>query len=230
MTEPKKGEFPPRTIEIRHGPRFDVILNLTAENQLQVRDLAGFVGNGIPSSWPTWYSDLRHVDRSEDPQFFAKTRLYSGSDSSKNLLDGNPKRSTIGRKVVNALNSIVSEISLSPRIVEILKRDEVSHIAKMNGFDRIEFVEPLVGLIDRESGIKTLVYRFVSGRWPSVDSEYKALINITEALRPLFKANGVLPVDLGAEQLLIGSGENNKVVYLLDSERYVPQQTVLTSS
>ncbi len=116
-----------------------------------------------------------------------------------------------------AWSSIANEISTAPIVERVLGGDEAQELVVEAGFSGIQFVEPLVGVIDRQG--KTLIYQFTDGRKMDELSltEQQGVRHLSGGLVDLLLASGLVPADLNPSQFLIGQNGN---VFLLDSELY----------
>ncbi len=183
------------------------------------------------------------VDDIEVPKFFAKERYYSspldlgerlyhsrealryatqalveneGTEMEDDSLHIKNEKAFRYRQDL-ARSSIANEISTAPIVKRVLGNLEARDLVAGSGFSSIEFVEPLVGIIDRFG--KTLVYEFVDGR--QMDdlsiSEQQGLRQLAGGLVDLFLGSGLVPADLNVSQFLVG--QNGKV-YMLDTELY----------
>ncbi|MBP9716683.1 MAG: hypothetical protein KBD51_01940 [Candidatus Levybacteria bacterium] len=116
-----------------------------------------------------------------------------------------------------AWSSIANEISTAPIVERVLRGDEAQELVAEAGFSGIQFVEPLVGVIDRQG--KTLIYQFTDGRKMDELSltEQQGVRHLSGGLVDLLLASGLVPADLNPSQFLIGQNGN---VFLLDSELY----------
>lgn len=237
MSEPI-GESTQRTVEVIRKPNYDVILNLAPSRQRRVQEALGAVEAGLPSSWPVFHpegegeSTSFRVDSLVDPTFFAKERHLSDPSTLSQMLERSRseveraedveqknKKTYEYRKDI-ARSSLVNEIASSSLISRVLGTSEVETLVRALGFKSIEFVEPLVGVIDRVQKRKTLVYRFVDGRRAQTSLEQQALAALSKSLVESFLQAGIVPADLNTSQYLLGRGENEGKIYLLDSELY----------
>lgn len=187
------------------------------------------------------------VDDVEVPKFFAKERYYSSPlDLRDSLYDSREALSYATQALAEnegteieddslqiknekafqyrqdlARSSIANEISTAPIVKKVLGDPEARGLVVGSGFSSIEFVEPLVGIIDGHG--KTLVYEFVDGRQMDELSitEQQGLRQLAEGLVDLFLGSGLVPADLNVSQFLVG--QNGKV-YMLDTELYFKDQ------
>jgi hypothetical protein len=230
MAEGTVDVGPAKTMEINHGPRYDMLLNTSAKNKKLVQELESTLVDGIPDDWDNVQTEggghegYNYVD--PEKRFFAKSRFISGVSFlrvfRKQTEVGSPKR-----KTQNAGNSIANEMLLAPKIRRALESEEALAAAHQSGFEKVEFVEPLVGLIDRQTGGKALVYEYIDGDEiirNEVFPENVAAVKLIGQLREIFDKNGIIANDLdanerGPKQLLIS--KDRKTVYLLDAEQFV---------
>src|SRR6266404_2157574 len=59
------------------------------------------------------------------------------------------------------MNSIVNEIALSPTLKELVDSKEIQELAQSYGFNSMQFVEPIMGVIDKNSRKKRQVYKYI---------------------------------------------------------------------
>jgi hypothetical protein len=225
-------------IEIRHESQHDLVLSSSAKRQDLVQELATKLKNGIPSDWQPFNPDVTgssdsFVDNVNNPRFFLKQRWYMGDFRDAKIFDAS---------LANAANSITNEIALSPRIKEILTSKQGRKLASSHGLDKIVFVEPLVGIVNRNTQQKALAYEFidavpaasesdyeiVNGRAvPSKGSDLEKITDLTKALRQIFYEHGIIATDLYPQQIM--RSKDGKIAYLLDAETYYREQSVISA-
>lgn len=237
MSEPISIEPAQRSVEVIRKPNYDLLINLVASDQSQVQDAVRLLEDRSLQDWPV-YSPLQddqgplfRVDSLVSPKFFAKERHLSSPEELSDRLSRSRqavKGAGWDKEVRNqriyhlrqdvAASSIANEICTSPMITSVLGSPEVEELVRGSGFGSIEFVEPLVGVINRgERKAKTIVYKFVEGRSVQTQAENEAVKRLAKGLLDLFLNAGVVPADLNPSQFLIGRYGK---VYLLDSELY----------
>lgn len=219
-------EFIGPSVEVVRGQgnKPDVVFSNTAVRQDLVTDLRGLLVGGIPSTWrPTESTTAPHrmyvhyLDDPNNPEYYAKVR--SGTSRYK-YIPGGAKL----RRIFNADLSLINEMSLAPRVKEVIGSAGVQQSAyDHGGFERVEYIEPLAGVIEKRYGPrKIMVYEYKEMVEPTPQELFR-LAYFIDQLRIQFDAAGINPMDLLSRQLMISAnGEANKrTLYLLDSERYV---------
>ncbi len=190
---------------------------------------------------------LFKVDNSEYPRFLAKRRYSSTppelserisfsrqavKESRDKLRDseegGVEEEIDDNRRKLNediyqlrkdvAWSSVANEMNAAPVVVGVISSTEAQELAAASDFSSIEFVEPLVGVIDKsDKRGKTIIYRFVEGREVSTKAERDRLLDVSKGLLELLLKAGIVPADLNPHQFLIGKDNE---LYLLDTELY----------
>lgn len=232
------SEYQQKTIEISHVGSFDVLTNnsqksISAEELGNLRDsIKKQLLTGSPEKPLTDWSlrGSNAVDNEEDPHYLAKTKQrHRNTRQFKNakLREKNDPRHEYWRKATNAGMSISSELSLSSKVLGIVGSEDFQQVAKEMGSESIEFVEPLVGFIDRTTREKTIVYKYVHGRslyhlMTEMDYDHRQEIILAVAkMRAIFEAGGIEPSDFCDMQILKSKEENEKnKLYLIDTEFY----------
>jgi hypothetical protein len=216
-------------MEVRHEPRsrYDLVLNHSAARQDLVQEGANMLENGVPSDWiPVVHNPnlgnflsrrVNYVGRVGNSRVILKPRFKAGHFNKEQMKFAGEKM----RRVVYAVNSVVNEISISPKIKEVLGGEDAQRIMAQYGFERIEFVEPLLGVVDRKTGGKAVLYKFVEGDlW--LDTVYDSLAEgfeeTVDAIASLLERTGIYVNDLKAEQCLLS--KDRKTIYLLDAEQF----------
>lgn len=226
MSEFRESTLHAKKIEIRQGPSNDLILNLTADDQNKVLELSEVLVYGIPSSWPIYKNNPNHrVDSQENPRFFAKFR-----DPNKRI------GQSVKSEYLQAEKSVMNEFVLSLEIKRLLAGEEATGLLQKYGWGSIKFIEPLVGVIDKNSRKKTMVYDFVEGKAPGFtresvsgvsDKTLNALDGLAIELYDFFGRNGIDSYDLHGRGFIIpptSSSEN--AIYLIDSESFIRQHHI----
>lgn len=214
MSEPIVDILPnTNPIELRHGPNYDIVLNRDAANQSVVDSLARSLSDGLPATWRPYRPpggstrNSFYVDNLDIPTYIAKERAFSVV----NRAQGNPSFSS-------SLASIFHEFSISPRIKQTLDGEDARAFAGRHNLHPIEFVEPLIGLIDGKSGKEITVYRFVPGAGGLEATKH--LGRAADFLRGLFLRNGIVPGDMGHDQFIVHPGFEGRKIYLVDAEEF----------
>jgi len=202
---------PPISLDIRHGERYDVLVNLAADDPMEAQRVAGMVEEGIsgwhhviPSNEPR--DSQFYVDHIPNPLFIAKT--------------SHPLRRRLTPADVRAIEPITRELILAPEIKNILRSKRGREIGSRYGVPDLRYIEPLVGIIDREKKRKVLVYKYYKGWDTSVAIPPGVnLFGLSRDLKKHFGEEGIDAADLGVNQWIKPSGEEG-AIYLLDAELY----------
>lgn len=257
MDKQPRGEPRIRTAEIIRNANFTALVNPSVAHRQDVRQLIGDLKDGIPPSWtavedPRWKRNqveadpieldfAQWVDNKDHPHFFAKARsmgtpawVRPTKDMDKNYLSdfGFTKREHY------SFASLRNEINLAQKIKESLASKEAKKLADGFDIEEITFVEPLVGLINRTTGQKIMVYDFIEGYGLSDLPELSQLEfnqrkekigrydDFAYGLYKLFVSHGIRAVDLRAAQFLFDKA-NPRMLYLIDIEGYhtIPQHS-----
>lgn len=241
-----------RDVEVAHYDNHDAIINLQYPNQDRIRALLAVVKDGIPKNWKPIYrlnffgekltpADL-FVDDDTKPSFFAKIKRR-GSTASwfseslrgiQNKRAEDDKRGKLTSRTIYASASLLNEFKIAREVKRALQSEEALTIAKNYGFARVELVEPLLGLINRITGVKTVFYEFINAdtisrsRGASGVNKLKELqkshqdITLLRRLEDMFKKNGIFPGDLKLPQLMVAKNVDSETftLYLIDIEQY----------
>ena len=233
------GQF----VEIRHNNNFDVIVNMSADDLSQTLNLAKMVENGIPTSWVNYdprpkthqidpdytsHQDQFFVDDLTSPQFIAKIRHHTSLTPHVDLSKAGNDESI--RNFLLSGNSLLNEFKVSRRIKDILRTAQAKQIAMDFGYEDIVFVEPLVGLIDKRSRQKIIVYNFVKG-FDIFESEYAwerigdsdDPHSVENQLGALFAEHGISGRDFGGHQFVLNKNDvrGTEILYIVDAEHLV---------
>lgn len=233
----------PRTTEVIHSPNFTILVNPLVSNRQDIRQLVEEVKNGIPSSWialedPRWIRSVakkvepvygQWQDSAKNPRFFAKSRSM-GSPAwvkhAKEIAERQLSKFGFSRRESYAFASLVNEINLTPKIKAILASGKAKELAAKYSIEEITFVEPLIGLTNKATGQKIMIYDFIEGHNFSatnevsptdfpLDKRRQFVFDLTD----LFQENGINPGDIDREQFMFGK-TNPRRLYLIDIEGY----------
>jgi len=215
--------------EVINLEKVDIVVNNDALSPPEATKLKELFKNGIPDSWQQSPTGSRfHYDSPKRPRYFAKTRQgsFPGGFNRETIR----KRETsiiFERRRVYAFNSVVNEISLAPTVKAIVHSEEAQAIAREHGFKKLHFIEPLMAIIEKQTGLKTVIYRYVSGKNTSLIPDFgrgkrlrKKVTELTERLRILFRENGISPLDLHEHQFIL----NRKGAHLCDTEGFIREK------
>jgi hypothetical protein len=123
--------------------------------------------------------------------------------------------------------AVQTEMELAQEVRQIISSDEAQLIARENGYESIDYVEPVVGVTDTTNpgnAHKTIIFPWQNGKSPNYKdtmspdeaAEYLLATNITDRLRVLFQDNLIMPEDLASRQLIIDGSR----IHLIDTEGY----------
>ncbi len=240
------GSIKPSVEIVRNG-NFDVLLNAHHPDQQKVKHLAEVFKNGLPQNWAPF--DTRsledddapistYVDQTDGPSFFCKVRQKVNPIRLKQVQSGEEDGNI---RALNAYHSLVNEIALAEEVKRVLDMPEAKEVVKSYGFEDVTFIEPLVGINDRENERKLMVYDFVTGDRgfekpePGKTNKMHELhftenINHTDylsdemglKLRAVFRAQGIEAEDLEGHQFFSSKddGTGKFKLYLYDIEGY----------
>jgi len=144
----------------------------------------------------------------------------------------NPEWSvSIDKRRRYASESILNEMELANEIKTIVNSEEVQKIFREVGIEKVHFLEPIAGIINRNTRIKTKFYRFIKENIP----EWKKLIHIDappkstavfdekiERLGNVFKNHSIYPGDLDNRQFIVKKNYDTQklTLYVIDTEEY----------
>lgn len=242
-----------RRPEIIHREKYDVLINTGYANQSIARTLAAEVQDGLPDSWskyvPQYLLDRHpptsdfiqnlklYVDNPAAPKFFAKRRVNTSPQRVHRAREQAEFRpGDWNRQQQFAFNSLLNEFRMTPLVKTALDSPAAQAIATKYGFTDIKLVEPILGLIERATGIKIMIYDFLSADQPRDKPNPPSKNKLAELssvnwdifliyeLGRLFKNNNINPTDIDTTQLMSSKddGTNNFRLYLYDIEGYVP--------
>ncbi len=217
---------PARRFELLHGVNFDVVINNTASDKDMVNALRGQIETSLANAndpLADWvvnnqHSRLRYYGL-KGRKYVAKTRWkdrenFDSTLNSVRVLNQDSPYRTSRLRGNRAYNSLLNEIVLSAQIRDLVASDEAQGVAKKYGYLRISYVEPLVGLIDKVAGKKTVIYEYVE------NTGARPLPDLVEDLERLFLRKGIYPDDIGTRQFLTSDTPKGMVLYLIDTEGY----------
>ena len=223
-----EAQTPSAAPEVIHNQHTDILINPDSRDAEWARRLAEVWADGLPEDWqqiPGSHKNNDHLSIGEVGRrtFLAKYQL----DVPKSQSDLDELRNQHPHlvKAAEAQASIQSEIELASDVRRVVESDHMQYIGALYGFAAIEFVEPIIGVVDRtksdEFPDQVGVYRYVedlkyfSEVFPDGDvADFNALVH---QLRAQLQASGIVPADLSHTQVLFGS---NRHAYLLDAAQF----------
>lgn len=248
MTDETEASRPPLSVEIIHNGDYDILLNTRHKDQQKIRQLAEIVREGLPTNWVGIVAEdsedgdppRTFVDNPQNPQFFAKIRKMADPKILEIVLDKGEYKN-FSKREIQAFNSLVNEFAISVDVKRVLTLPGVKEVIRDYGFQDVELIEPLVGINDRKTGKKIMVYDFVEadrGFEPQKPGVKNMMFYLTDTARPpnannladdlgselreVFKENGIEATDLKGHQFLSSKddGSGHFKLYLLDVEGY----------
>lgn len=231
--------------EIQHMRRFDILTN-NRQTSVDVAELRELV-NSLKDKQKTrpwanpvdsWIRSSKHYRIYLDnpsPKYLAKKKWANRDSSNPDSIMAKAIRidrdkatpSDLRRKKKNYANdSIMNEMQLSGEVRRLMLTDEVQSYFKEIDIDSVDFIEPLVGIIDNKSGEKTIVYKFSNGEplelYLKRDTEgFIKWKQIQKKLEEIFVSSGIIPEELGSHQFLVEKdGLGKKHAFLIDIEMY----------
>lgn len=217
-----------RHIELAHCADVDIAINNDSDLSGRAHEVAELFRDGVPRDWPALNDANSHVFTGSlaSLRLVAKQRFWvDGSDGLARVRDCKEKGFSIPHHAI-ALNSVINELSLSPKIKRLMASREAQEAARQYGFSGIAYVEPVIAYIDRRWGHKGAVYEWVDAsdahEYPGADTDESVFTaeqwsGVTEAVKNLIRGNGVRPIDLRPKDLLINAGNG---LHLIDTEAF----------
>jgi hypothetical protein len=206
--------------EIIHNSHTDIFINPDSRDSERAHRLAEVWAHGLPEGWHRIPGSRKNKDRRT---YLAKYQL----DVPKSQTDLDELRNQHPHlvKAAEAQASILSEVELAGDVRRVVESDAMQEAAAYFGFNGVEFVEPIIGVVDRTESDdfpdQVGVYRYVEDLktflevFPDGDvSDFNALVHHLQAQ---LQAAGIVPADLSHTQVLIGS---NRQACLLDAAQF----------
>jgi hypothetical protein len=156
--------------------------------------------------------------------FVAKLKTVVTPSQMKERIANNDWSGNYDERTIRALYSLSNEIILGQRIQKIFKdnAEYLKELAEKIGYGTVQLAEPLVGLMEKETGNKIMIYENIRGLPPLFPDEVSS---VRDALRKLFENNGIKPTDLLSRQFMLPSflsidERKNTPIHLIDIEGY----------
>ncbi len=230
-----ESSTPERNIEVLHFEDTDVILNTNADLVIWGHKLADVFKDGPePEGWEPIEGGILRGE--VDGKLFVVKQKQHGRDASE--LEGYMRRHSsmsedeqaAVKKTFYSWNSVLSELTVAPKVKRLLEDDEAQEIVKQAGFNGISYTEPILGVVTRTGDGETkkaLVYEYIENQghlnYTALQSEYgidedhrRWLVN---KLHDYFREHHVFPGDSGMRHILFDSELN---LHLIDAEAYIP--------
>jgi hypothetical protein len=222
-----------RRIEIIHYPSSDVIINNDAGYAAYGRRLAELFKEGVPADWEQFIADDKDMAHGQvdGVEFFVKPKTWPGIIKYEQQKEA---RIPFGRteqerriilRSIQLNNGVLSEIGLAPAIKRAAASQSAQELANSWGFKSFGLAEPVIGVIYKPSGLKSVVYEYIDGvktlKDESVKTKYvislKKRDEMIAALEQLFERQGIQADDLSEKNLLVDPQDN---LHLIDTELY----------
>ncbi len=221
-SNPNLTEITRRNIDVLHYPSVDILVNNDADLAAWAPLLTEEFKEGLPADWEE-LSDKKKIFTKmlAEQRFIAKTRTRR-----------NPRDLSIlhGPSSVNAFNSVFNELTLAPLVRRVLEEEPVQTAVKSAGFQKLEFIEPIIAVLDRATGDKIVVYEYAPGE-PRITKIIRSTtdgtvergqalersLTMVRFLREQLKSAGIQPSDLNDRQLL---DDSSGTLRLIDIEGY----------
>ncbi len=236
-----KAELPSRKhYEVIHyqNPDVDIVINHDSSLAKEYgHKLAELFKHGYPpEDWESgpWPGSAHGIV--DDKEFFSKRKLSGDTyeekkDDTLAAKDIELRFVELQLRRIRAINSVLAEIALVPQIKAILESDEALQIAAEFGFSSFQFIEPVLGLVNRKTGSKNMVYENIPNasrlysppnihgltekqKRPPIDHPSRKL---ADKFYNFFERHGFIPSDLAWRQFLTDDSNN---LYLIDAEAY----------
>lgn len=212
-------EFANQPIEIQHWGRYDVLINRELPDQQTVNNLVVKIKSDYDAApdqnlFETWTSREGQktnvlFDRVENPHYCAKIKYITRCL---------PTDTPLSLKEFQTFDSLMSEISLYDLLNSAISSDEFQKVATTRGFSELRTTPPLLGLINRDTQEKIMIYQYLDGSTLADDFEAR---DITSELEILFSEEGIIAKDIdGDTQLMVVQEAGKKNLYLIDLEGY----------
>ena len=232
------GNLPPqeaqqedsKKVEVIHLDQYDLMVNRSSNPEL------------VEAVVQNLREDTERVigKQSEESDIFVKKRRFASPSSVREVVntpDNEGRNRFGGRKTQYAFNSLMNEFGVVQKVKEVMRSDEIKEIAKKYGLVDIRFAEPLIGIIDKKSGDKFMIYPRVKDGWStdglSLDeldrrlgfNIYSLLTGLLADLRQVLIQNNINPYDLSGRQFIVSETPEGRVLHLLDVEAFTIRQS-----
>jgi hypothetical protein len=215
-----------RQLKVIHNPNTDIILNNDSNDAIWGQKLADAWREGMPDGWkrpPNTFKNNVYYGSVNGQTFLAKYRLNTAqSTNDVEAIQGISQDHVLDKRTKLSLNSLVSEVRMSPVIKQVVASADMQELAEQCGLSGIEYIEPIIGVVDRTSGDpgfarKAMVYRYIEDAGPFSGEDLQGANRLIHALRSKLKGLDIEPTDLTLNQVIVDQEQH---AYLLDSEAY----------
>jgi hypothetical protein len=224
-----------RTHELIHFNQYDILIGSELYAADQVAEVITQAVMGIQEAANCPDLPLYFNRESSMGTLFVKRKTYSGVDHkmehrdelATGLCDTGDIELTqetllACRKVWFARSSVINEMKVAALVNPVVKMPAAQVIAKRHGFESLEYIRPLLTVVDKSNRYKYTVSSFH-------DMKERADIDTTiEAeLVELFSQQGIVANDLEHWHLQVDADDEKKL-YLLDTEEYHPATELIS--
>lgn len=126
----------------------------------------------------------------------------------------------------------MAEMRLAPRIRELLARKEVLEMFGTMGIEKVQNIDPLIAIIDKNTKKKYVVYDYKNGDYISTKTmDYEKQLELVYKLRVYFEKNGIVVDDMVcADQMMLDM--KTKTIYFNDTEMWsrIPKSSETSKS
>jgi hypothetical protein len=223
---PDEVEPDQRPVEILHYPNVDVVLNNTARLAAWGPRLAEECQDGIPQTWQTFDAIHQNVRLGDidGVYFVGKTRTGLEGHPVEELRASGPEGVSFKYTKAQsyAKHSVTSEIRVAPMIRETIEKEDTQAAVQDLGYAGLTFVEPIIAIVNRQTGEKSTVYEYVEGVNRILDSvDNMARSELLRRLRHILEADGIETSDFNSKQILVNP---HGQLYLVDTEGWLARK------
>lgn len=212
-----------KQLEIIHTPEVDIVVNHDAELAGHTPVLRELFKGGIPDTWMdlelTGADNANVFTATVDGQaLVAKRRQWADGSADLAAVRQKKAEGITDLRHIYAVNSVLSEVVLAPKIKRLLQSREAETIISGFGFTRIEYAEPIIAYVIRATGEKGAVYGKVEeSDWRFDRFPVGHFEDATKHLRRLLKEFGIRPMDFKSKHLLLDGQDG---LHLIDTEMF----------
>lgn len=240
-----KGERATNRFEVGHVASYDILVNtrqtsVTPEELDKLRLLIVEDIRTFPNDKPfsLWHQSPDHsrirISNTSMPRYVAKEKwIRPDHPVIKEALMIDTKKDKPPqvdyKRSIYSLDSIFSEMSIATIMMNVVQTEKVRSFFRDVGVDSIDFVEPLIGVIDRRYGKKYIVYEHKKGVRPNdfFKSDSKGLLKIKSAVGKLaneIEHHLIDPHDIDEWQFLYEDVNGQIRIHMIDIEMYHVRQ------
>lgn len=238
------GEFN-QTREIIHLGNYDLVINheqkeisssdlsiLIQRITTEIKDVEASNSQDFLEKWHKIPSKRNNVsvDDEDKPKYIAKTKWVRPGNpdfDEQVILRTNLDEVERGNKLAwYGMNGVMSEMKNSNLVKDIVSEKSTQDLFTKNGYSAIEYIGPIVAVINKKTKEKVVIYKYVEGIiWEDYlnsmkGDQYYEGWNSLRLLKEQFKKNKIEPFDLLMQQFIYQT--STKKLYLIDAEAYIP--------